>query len=522
MRLSRTEQTFCILCKETAFSFLSSWFYCGKPRSKNCVYGVSSREPTKKRAFQMPGPEECRTNMSRKLLASLALSVGALTTACWGQTLPAPLDFTRSNAEGIRIYNVSTFFGYTRSDFPTMGQPVVSNARQIYGVMGTLGWQRFRGRTNFTLRYTGMYTGDVHQAELNRFNHNVIFGLVREFGRKWDLSVSGNAQQASFYQYLFEPTPLGAVAQTPATFDNLAASMSVGGFTSSRDGLQLTPAVAVSPIRAALLSAGLWTYAARAGLSYSPNSRLRFSFGSFAVGGQFRSGNQIPELRQAYFLPNTFSGDATVSFSINYTVSPRTIMDVSLSQTYIATRFQKATATNGMYALGRKMGRNWFLRGNIGVFYSEYQSGWASPRAQTIGGASIGFTTYGNTFLASYNRTGYDFNFNAGALGANTIISGAWQWRRPRSDWGFNAGYNRIQSSTPGFTGLSGWQTNAGFTQRLPANLFVNATYTHLSSRGVYLSLNNQITIDGARIMIGWAPRGVRRNATGVLDPDID
>jgi hypothetical protein len=462
--------------------------------------------------------------MRRKVLASLAFSTGVLTTACWSQTLPASLDFTRSNAEGIRVYSVSTFYGYTRSTFPTAtALTVVPNSRQIYGVTGTIGWQRFRGRTNFSIRYTGTYTGDVHQSELNRLNHNAVLGVVRQFGKKWDLSISGTAQQASFYQYLFEPTPLSAIAQTPATFNNLSAAMSVGSYTSSQDNLQLSPSAAtVSPIRAALLSAGLWTYAARASLSYSPTSRLRFSFGSFAVGGEFRSGNQVPELRQSYFLPNTFGGDATASFSMDYTLSPRTMIDVGVSQTYISTRFQKATATNGMFGLGRKMGRNWFLRGNIGAFYAEYQSGWTSPRMQTIGGASIGFTTYAHIFLASYSRTGYDFNFNAGALGANSVISGAWQWRRPRSDWAFNAGYNRIQSSTTGLTGLSGWQTHAGFTQRLPANLFLSLTYTHLSSRGVYLNLNNHINLDGARISIGWAPRGIRRTSSpGILDPDI-
>ena len=462
--------------------------------------------------------------MRRKILASLALSVGTLTTACWSQTLPALLDFTRSKAEGIRIYNVSTFYGYTRSEFPTStGLTVAPNSRQIYGVMGTLGWQRFRGRTNFSLRYTGTYTGDVRQSELNRVNHNAVFGLVRQFGRKWNLDISGSAQQASFYQYLFEPTPLSSVAQTPATFDNLAAAMSVGAYTSSQDNLQLSPSAAtVSPIRAALLSAGLWTYGARAGLSYSPSSRLRFSFGSFAVGGQFRSGDQIPELRQSYFLPNTFGGDATASFSVDYTFSPRTMINVGVSQTYISTRLQRATGTNGVIALSRKMGRNWFLRGNIGAFYTEYQSGWTSSRAQTIGGASLGFTTYAHTFLATYNRTGYDFNFNAGAIGANSIISGAWQWRRPRSDRAFNAGYNRIKSNTTGLTSLSGWQTHAGFTQRLPGNLFLSATYTHLSSRGVYLNLNNHINLDGARIMIGWAPRGVLRTSPGILDPGIE
>jgi hypothetical protein len=388
--------------------------------------------------------------------------------------------------------------------------------------MGTLGWQRFRGRTNFSLRYTGTYIGDVRQSEQNRLNHNAVLALIRPFGRKWNLDISGTAQQASFYQYLFESTPLSAVAQTPATFDNLAAAMSVGGFTSSQDGLLVSQPVAASPIRAALLAAGIWTYTARAGLSYAPNSRLRFSFGSFAVGGQFRSGNQPPELRQGYFLPNTFGGDAMASFSINYTASPRTLLDVTLSQTYISTRFQRASGTNGTFSLGRKMGRNWFLRGTIGAFYAEYQSGWVSPKAQTIGGASIGFTTYGNTFLASYNRTGYDFNFNAGAIGANTIISGAWQWRRPRNDWALNAGYNRIQSNTHGLTGISGWQTHAGFTQRLPGNLYVSATYTHLASRGIYLNLSNQINLDGARIMIGWAPRGARRTSTVGVDPDID
>jgi hypothetical protein len=120
--------------------------------------------------------------------------------------------------------------------------------------------------------------------------------------------------------------------------------------------------------------------------------------------------------------------------------------------------------------------------------------------------------------VASYTRSAFDLNLGAAA---STMLSGAWNWRRPRNNWGLNASYSRIQSSRAALSNVSGWQATGGYMQRLPANLLVTINYTHVNSRGAYLNLANSITVDGARITVGWAPHRGRRGLPGAADiPD--
>src|SRR4051812_21620747 len=98
--------------------------------------------------------------MTRKLFANVMLLGAASLPISLGQGLPASLDFTRSSAEGLHIYNISTFSGYTAYEIPqTVGQTTntIVTTRTTFGLTGTLGWQRFRGRTAFSFRYTGSY-----------------------------------------------------------------------------------------------------------------------------------------------------------------------------------------------------------------------------------------------------------------------------------------------------------------------------------------------------------------------------
>jgi hypothetical protein len=453
--------------------------------------------------------------MIRKTVLRIVVLGSAAVSACWSQILPAPLDFSRSNAEGLRLYSVSGIFGYTAFDFPQTvpgSFAPASNSRQNYGGSVSGGWQRFHGRTNFSLRYTGTYTGfaggTLSQLNRNRFGHMVTFNLSRPLFRKWTVDVSATGNDATLDQFLYQNSSLGTLAQTPATFDELAAAMSIGQVSNPQSSVLLnTSTVAASPTRAVLLGSHILTYGMQAGLSYAHSSRWTFRFGSFAMGGQHRSGGST--VGQNYLLPRSVGGQASVS--IGFLATARTSLDFDITETYITSPFQKSSGTSGTVGLGRKMGRNWFLRGYVGANWIQNRTTGAGSTGQTIGGASLGFTTYGNTFVAMYTRMGYDLYL--GAVSANTLLSGAWNWRRPRNNWGLYASYSRTQTNSAGLTSIWGWQGSAGITQRLPGNLFMSANYSHLSSRGVYLNFANRIIVDGVRLTIGWAPHRRGRNA---------
>jgi hypothetical protein len=128
-----------------------------------------------------------------------------------------------------------------------------------------------------------------------------------------------------------------------------------------------------------------------------------------------------------------------------------------------------------------------------------------APARQLIWGGSIGYRTRASTFLASYNRSGYDSS--AASVGTNTSYSGAWNWRHPRSAWGFHATYMRNETANTGFSNLSGWQGRLGVSRSLSNNLSVLLDGSYLSSRGTFLGVENGINVHAIRLSLGWTPR---------------
>jgi hypothetical protein len=101
-------------------------------------------------------------------------------------------------------------------------------------------------------------------------------------------------------------------------------------------------------------------------------------------------------------------------------------------------------------------------------------------------------------------------------VGANDMMTAAWNWRRPRNTWGLQAWFTRNQSGSHTVSGLTGWQATAGITKRLGSDFFMTLNYSHVSSRGTYLTFVNHVDMDGARITLGWAPH---RRRSGPAEP---
>ena len=451
--------------------------------------------------------------LMRKILETAILSA-ILVPACQSQGLPDQLNFLSSNRTGIHLYGVSAFVGHSVLDFPGATS---LRSRTNYGASGTLGWQKLRGQTNISARYSGGFFGDPENSNFNHFNQSAAFSVSRPLGRKWGVVAGGSVVDTSLSQYLFEPSTLGTISQTPASFDDLAAAFSVGQYSSSEAALKLNGSPALySPTRAVLLGSSFLSYSVRASLSYAHSSRLQFQFGSFAIGGYHRRDNladstTIPN----YVMPRSLGGDASAQMS--YSLSPRTDFGVGVTQTYVTNRYQKSTSTSATASLGRKMGRNWFLRVYGGeAFNEDVQQASGTPLSRlTVGGGSIGFQTYGNTLVASYSRSASDVS--SSTVGKNTMISAAWSWQRPHSSWGVHAGYGRNEISGTGYTTISGWQASVGFSQRLGWNLMLAANYSYLRSRGAYFSTLQEVNFNAVRMSISWAPQQ-RRPSVGVIE----
>jgi hypothetical protein len=117
----------------------------------------------------------------------------------------------------------------------------------------------------------------------------------------------------------------------------------------------------------------------------------------------------------------------------------------------------------------------------------------------------MAFKTYGNTWVGSFNRSGYDAG--AFALGTNTNTSGAWIWHRPSSGWTLQASVSRWQITGNGYSSLSGWQAMGSANRRLFSNLLLSASYVHLDTRGSYLgSYPLAVKFDSIRLAFSWVP----------------
>jgi len=451
-----------------------------------------------------------------RILATLAIAASTIVLTCQGQGLPDEINFLKSNSEGVHIYGVSTYFAYSAFDFPPAG--AANFQRKNYGASGTVGWQRFHGRTSISTHYSGSYSGDIGTSGLNHLNHSLVFDLSRELGRKWTVNLSASGQDSFLAQSIFEPSTLGALSQTPSTTDDLAAAMSVGRFSNTQNGLALNGSPSgYAPTLAALLGSHMLIYGLQASVSYEYSSRLSFQFGSFAAGGQHRVSDQTAGVSDNNAIPRSLG--STASASLTYSLSPRTDVGVSVSETYMRTRFQKAYLTSANGSLARKMGKSWFLRafGGESLTSNAQQTSGAPPMRQTIYGASIGVKQRAHTLVASYNRSGYDVS--TASIGENTILSGAWNWSHPRRSWALHASYSRHETKNTGFSTLVGWQGSAGISQRLKTNLTLLVNCSYLRSRWIYLSNTSLVNVDGIRVSLGWTPQ-LRRHSADVSDTE--
>jgi hypothetical protein len=435
----------------------------------------------------------------------MLIGAPAVAPRCWGQGTPDQLNSLGANFEGFQFYGVSAFLNHSEYGFPqqnTTAGATSLDSRTNFGVSGTIGWQRFHGKLNFSALYTGSYFGDTHNSDLNNAGHSASLSVSRAFGPKWNVDFAGVGQVMSIEQLISNLTSLGALAQSQASIADL--------------GMQLqTASTGTSPTSAILLGNHLMTYNAKVSLSYHPTSRLSISLGSFAAGGQHLTGNSA--LATNYVMPHSLGGDAGVS--VRYSLTPRTDFGLGISQTYVQSSLQQGYGTNLSGSLSRKMTTHWFASISAGGsrFGVIHQTSGSPPTLQITYGASTGYRLRTITFVATYSQSGSDQS--SGLIGRNRNVQAAASWHPLRRAWSVDASYSRNETTSTGFSTLSGWRVGGNFSRNLPWNLVLATSYTYLSSRGVYLGFPNELTLNGVRVSFGWTPVRRHVNSTQQADP---
>ena len=440
------------------------------------------------------------------------LAAGSLAALCHAQDRWDQVDFKSASISGLHIYGVSVFSGYTSLSLPynslQVAIPDTSNLGSAitYGGELSLGWRRQREKSSFTALYSGSYNGQSRFSNLNAFGHNLSLSASRTIGAKWSLNLSGTAAYTTLAQYLYQPSGLSTISQTPSTFNDLAAVFAIGTFSdmqvaSMLTGTPITPSTAGQGV---LLGDRILTYAVQASASYAVSSRLSVNFSSFTAGGQSNFDNA-----PSYTTPRTIG--ATAGAALSYSLSPRTTIGLSLNETRASNRYQGSYGTNAALSLGRKMGPHWFLNGGVGMGYvnvTEQISGAAASKTIT-GNGSLGYRAYAHTFIVTYNRGTYD-SYGL-AAGVNTVADGAWNWHSPGSGWTLMASFGRQQLRDTGFMAISGWQANAGISRRILPQVFIRAEYGYLESSGSFLGTALDRAVHTARASLSWSPQASAR-----------
>jgi hypothetical protein len=455
-----------------------------------------------------------------RLLKGLLAVAGLFVSSCSGQELLDEINFRASELGGFHLVGLSAFGGYSTSAYPQAGVNLGTPASGLaslggdasYGVTASVGWQRNGAKTNTSVLYSGTYDGMVRYSNLNAYNQSLSISASRMLTPKWTFSLSATGTDNSLAQYLFQPSAVSVLTQVPTSFNDLAAAVAIGQFSSAQVASMLTGAPVMQlPGQSLLAATRILSYSAQASLQYALSSRLRLHFATFAAAGQNRIGGQQDNVAPSnYVMPRSIGANAGVGFS--YSLSPRTDVGAQVDANRTVNRYQSAYITSAMGSLGRKMGMRWFLRVQGGASYSDFteQQTIGTPKAtQIIGGGSLGFQTLTQTLVATYNRTASD-NFGF-AVGTITAMSGAWSWRRIGSKWGLSTSFAQQQTRNAGFTSLSGWQASGGISNTLSPRTTLSAQYVYLHDVGYYAGVYNNYSVQSVRLSLGWAPQSAQR-----------
>jgi hypothetical protein len=446
--------------------------------------------------------------MWRKL-GQIAIGTAMAAAACRAQTPLGQTSAGSSTAGGFRLYGVSLFAGYATSPDPLYSLPSGPGALgpdENYGASVAVGWELHREQKNVAIKYSGTYLGMAHYSGLNNYSQNLSFTASGKLSPKWSWSVSGSGEDDTLAELLFEPTALSATAQLPTNFDDFAAAMGLGQFSSAQAASTILGApVLQSPLQTLVLGAHVLSYSGQAGLTYSYSPTLSFHFSGGWAGYQSLPGSQSDAAQLANAIPR--STNATADMGASYSLSPRTDVGLDVQENRQQDQYESAYISTATASLGRKMGSHWFARvyGGESIIQLTQQTYGTAGTRELVGGGSIGAKTYTQSFIVSYDRTAFDeYGF---AAGTDTDVMGTWNWHHPGSRWSIFTSFGEMQMRNNGFASISGWEGNAGLSERLTDHTSLSAGYVYLSSGGSYVGNVNNISFQGVRVSLNWSPQ---------------
>ena len=437
----------------------------------------------------------------------ILIAASMIAPATWGQGLFDQLNFRNAENAGFGLYGASLFAGYTGYGSTSLGQPP-SNVN--YGAGFSAGWQHHRTNTNASLLYTGTYDGLVRYPEFNSYDQALSIGARWQLSRKWTFVIGGSAQDYSLSESLFAPSSLGITSGVASSFDDFAAALGVGQFSTSQAQSLFDGTFLESAIRSGLLGGRVLSYGANASLTYaySPNAQVHFS--SFDGGGRRLGGSGDTTVQPNYAMPQSLGSDAGIG--LTHSFSPRTQVGLNLDESFIHSLYRETALSTATASFGRKMTSHSFIHLYGGGSYTQdLQSTVARSRGlQAVGGGALGFQGQTQTLALTYDRSAASgFGFS---VGTNTTMMASWNRHRTGSRLNLFSSFGEQQQRNTGFLSISGWDAAAGLSVNLSSQISVSAQYAYLDTTANYPGANTYLVkTNSARLALNWTPRRVLR-----------
>lgn len=459
------------------------------------------------------GSYYCRTLDRRFLWAATVLPIvfGSFSLTAYAQSvLPTEPPASGTGLNGFRFNEISFSSIFADINYPVQSGTTPPSQNVLLGVGGNFSWTVSREKTNFLLSYSPSYLSNLSYSAERGANHSLTMSLNRKLGAKWAWNASAAGAITSLSQFMFNPSQMSQLVSTPASFDQLAASILTG--TSSNlqlNNLANAAPVLDSPSAAALLGDRFFSASATTGLSYSPSTRLTIAWNATASRVQpLRSGNenlnQLP-IQRAMVLGQT-------GLSVTYSLNPRTEIGVMANASRsLDSGSPRTYAETGTLTLSRTMSRRWFLNAAAGGGYMKniLQAGNATGGPQYIYTGGIGFKSYAHTLMISYSRS---LNNSGLALAAGVFhaTTAAWNWSRPGSNWSLQVSSSYQQQTYSGTASFNSWNSLAGLSRALSQQTAIQLAYSvgELGNPG-YMNniMNDKGRYNAVRISFEWSPQ---------------
>lgn len=384
-------------------------------------------------------------------------------------------------AQGARLHSVSVFGGYYSGFAGLMGFPARGGSRGSdlpFGAGAVMGWSRARESASFAATYAPGFIASGRDPDLRAFQHALTLTGAKKLSPRWRASLAVGGGLSSSYQFLFAPGLASQIVAVPATFDDLVNAVLKNNYTNSELASILTGAPMIeTPARTLLYGERVLSTAASAGLSYARSPRTQLHF--WVSGFRYQYMNAENPQDEAHLLARTTS--AVASAGLSHVLTPRTSLTVNSNARRTFSQYEDAYFLDLDAILGRTLTPRWLLQvhGGPGVIKTVRKTSELPTGPQYQGGASITYKHAPHTLTASAHRAFGD----AYGIGASSTwsLGGAWQWRRPGSDWQFQASYNQhyYTRSIAGY--VNGWQVAGGATKRISRHTMLALEAVHIS-----------------------------------------